>query len=168
MSEQFETVAKWLDKLYYAEADGKMNNKTGDIVTLGDIVSRDSRVKSCIKCIDDMTDDLLEISDVLEEHQVNVKLENGRYLNPVSAIRSKVDVIWDEVQTIVAWNSRAERTCRIEGRYGNQYCTCCGEMIGTWDPESELYIDGNMVELWNYCPNCGAKVVERTEEGKEK
>ena len=64
-----------------------------------------------------------------------------------------------EAEAIAAWNSRAERTCRIEGRYGNQYCTCCGEMVGTWDSTSELYIDGNMVELWNYCPNCGAKVV---------
>jgi NAD-dependent SIR2 family protein deacetylase len=64
-----------------------------------------------------------------------------------------------EAEAIAAWNSRAERTCRIEGRYGNQYCTCCGEMVGTWDSTSELYIDGNMVELWNYCPNCGARVM---------
>ncbi|MBR3158416.1 MAG: hypothetical protein IKF14_05170 [Atopobiaceae bacterium] len=54
----------------------------------------------------------------------------------------------------------SERTCRIEGRYGNQYCTCCGEMVGTWDSTSELCVSGNMVELWNYCPNCGARVVE--------
>ena len=60
------------------------------------------------KCIDDMTDDLLRIADVLEEHQVNVKLENGRYLNPVSAIRSKVDVIWDEVLAISACSGRAD------------------------------------------------------------
>ena len=55
--------------------------------------------KSCIKTIDDMTDDLLEIADVLEEHQINVK-HGERYLNPVGAIRTKVDVIWDEVQMI--------------------------------------------------------------------
>lgn len=54
-----------------------------------------------IKCIDDMTDDLLEIADVLEEYQINVKMENGRYLNPVSAIRSKVDVIWENTQAIM-------------------------------------------------------------------
>lgn len=60
-----------------------------------------SDLSSCIKCIDDMTDDLLEIADVLEEYRVNVRLPNGRYLNPVSAIRSKVDVIWDEVQMIL-------------------------------------------------------------------
>lgn len=56
-------------------------------------------------------------------------------------------------------NSRAERTCRIEETYGNQYCTCCGEMVGTWDSESELCVSSNMVELWNYCPNCGCKVI---------
>ena len=70
-----------------------------------------------------------------------------------------VDNYATEAEAIAAWNSRAERTCHIEGRYGNQYCTCCGEMVGTWDSTSELYVSGNMVELWNYCPNCGAKVV---------
>ncbi len=59
-----------------------------------------NRLRSIVKTIDEKTDDLLEIADMLEEHQVNVKLENGRYLNPVSAIRSKVDVIWDEVQAM--------------------------------------------------------------------
>ena len=55
-----------------------------------------------MKCINDMTDGLLEIADVLGEHQVNVKLDDGRYLNPVSAIRSKVDIIWDEALAIRA------------------------------------------------------------------
>lgn len=32
MSKQFETVAKWLDKLNYVEADDKTNNKTGNSV----------------------------------------------------------------------------------------------------------------------------------------
>ena len=62
--------------------------------------SRSSRIRSCIKTIDEKTGDLLKIADALEEHQINVKLDNGRYLNPVSAIRTKVDVIWDEVQAI--------------------------------------------------------------------
>lgn len=60
----------------------------------------ENRLKSIAKTIDEKTDDLLEIADMLEEHQVNVKLENGRYLNPASAIRKKVDVIWDEVQAM--------------------------------------------------------------------
>ena len=57
-------------------------------------------IRSCIKTIDEKTDDLLKIADVLEEHQINVKLANGRYLNPASAIRTKVSVIWNEVQMI--------------------------------------------------------------------
>lgn len=64
-----------------------------------------------------------------------------------------------EAEAIAAWNARAERTCRIETRNGNQYCTRCGEMVGTWDIASELYVSGNMVEMWNYCPNCGARVI---------
>ena len=51
--------------------------------------------------------------------------------------------------------------CRIEERYGGWYCTDCGEMVGTYDPASELHIDGNAIELWDYCPRCGRKVVER-------
>ena len=50
-------------------------------------------------------------------------------------------------------------TCRIEERNGDWYCEACGEMVGTCDPASELCIDGNAVELWNFCPNCGKKVV---------
>lgn len=50
-------------------------------------------------------------------------------------------------------------TCRIEERNGDWYCDACGEMVGTCDPASELYIDGNAVELWNYCPNCGRRVM---------
>lgn len=56
------------------------------------------------------------------------------------------------------WNTRAERTCRIEERNGDWYCSNCGEMVGTCDTASELFIDGNAIELWNYCPSCGARV----------
>lgn len=85
---------------------------------------------------------------------------------------------WSEAEAIAAWNTRAddyrhaaeywqrmyeeafaERTCRIEQRYGDWYCTGCSEMVGTCDTASELYIDGNAVETWNYCPNCGARVM---------
>lgn len=52
------------------------------------------------------------------------------------------------------------RTCHLEERHGDWYCTNCGEMIGTSDPASELFIDGNAIEEWHYCPYCGAKVVE--------
>lgn len=49
------------------------------------------------KIIDEKTDKLLYIADVLEEHEINVRLEDGRYLNPVSTIRNDVDVLWDAV-----------------------------------------------------------------------
>lgn len=58
-----------------------------------------------------------------------------------------------------AWNSRAERTCCIEYHYGEWYCHACGQMVGTCDTASILHIDGNAIELWGYCPMCGAKVV---------
>lgn len=65
-----------------------------------------------VKYINDMTDDLLEIADVLEANQVNVKLDNGRYLNPVSAIRNKVDVIWEDTLAIQAETRRADESER--------------------------------------------------------
>lgn len=49
-------------------------------------------------------------------------------------------------------------TCHIVERNGDWYCDACGDMVGTCDPASELFIDGNAVKLWNYCPNCGARV----------
>lgn len=60
---------------------------------------------------------------------------------------------------IDAWNARAERTCRIENTNGEWCCSCCGEAVGSDDPWCELFTNGNAIELWNYCPNCGAKVV---------
>lgn len=50
-------------------------------------------------------------------------------------------------------------TCRIDYHFGEWYCTGCGVMVGTCDPSSELCIDGNAIELWSYCPNCGRRVV---------
>lgn len=83
-----------------------------------------------------------------------------------------------EAEAIAAWNTRyhsafeetvikawqeikeyQEPTCRIEERHGDWYCTRCDEMVGTCDPASELCVSGNMIELWNYCPFCGSKVV---------
>lgn len=49
-------------------------------------------------------------------------------------------------------------TCRIEYRDGDYVCTGCGFTVGTSDPGSELFVDGNGVEVWNCCPNCGRKV----------
>ena len=53
-----------------------------------------------------------------------------------------------EAEAIAAWNTRAERTCKnINGENWWAFeCSECGEMIEQGVPE--------------YCPECGAKVVE--------
>lgn len=50
--------------------------------------------------------------------------------------------------------------CQIEERHGEWRCTRCGEIVGDSDPWSELYINGNAIELWRYCPWCGREVVQ--------
>lgn len=58
------------------------------------------------------------------------------------------------------WNTRAERTCTIEHRRDEYVCTACGNAVGDDDPWSENFVNGNAVEMWAYCPHCGAKVVD--------
>lgn len=55
-----------------------------------------------------------------------------------------------EEEAIEAWNTRYERTChKIPGRmkYGTRVpkCSECGQSLGD--------------KRWNYCPNCGARVI---------
>ena len=50
-----------------------------------------------------------------------------------------------KAEAVAAWNTRAERTCRVEYGPFDYSCSECGARI-----ENES----------NYCPNCGAKVVE--------
>ena len=49
-------------------------------------------------------------------------------------------------------------TCHIDVRNGDWYCDACGEIVGTCDPASELFIDGNAIDMWKYCPFCGRRV----------
>lgn len=51
-------------------------------------------------------------------------------------------------EAIEAWNTRAERTCRLRSRYTSLYCYECSECGKGMKPE------------WAYCPKCGAKVVD--------
>lgn len=54
---------------------------------------------------------------------------------------------WTEAESIEAWNTRAERTCHDETKSRDFFtCSNCHEPIGKWAP--------------NYCPYCGAKVVD--------
>ena len=65
--------------------------------------------------------------------------------------------LYDGMEAVKAWNRRAERTCRME--YNEEWsgdelypteCYNCSEC-------HHMTIDG----MPSYCPNCGAKVVER-------
>lgn len=64
----------------------------------------------------------------------------------------------DETKAFVRehWNSRAERTCRnLDKHYSIMFkCSECGH----WECQD---FDGEKVlpQKWNYCPNCGAKVI---------
>ena len=65
------------------------------------------------------------------------------------------DVVDTEAEAIAAWNSRAERTCEnIAPDYLDFLCSKCG-FVHYHSDENDTD-DGND---WNYCPNCGAKVV---------
>ena len=65
-----------------------------------------------------------------------------------------------EAEAIAAWNSRAERTCKWELEHsGTPYdkwrCSKCGYLF------VEPRCDQGYTDLEpNYCPNCGAKVVD--------
>lgn len=55
-------------------------------------------------------------------------------------------------EAIEAWNTRAERTCKIDGTYDDEFGIydhlSCGHVAMRQWPEKT-----------NYCPNCGRKVV---------
>lgn len=58
-------------------------------------------------------------------------------------------------ESIKAWNSRAERTCRSTTD-DNAWCFVCSE-CGKSFPRSQLHLAHNHGEI-NYCPRCGRKV----------
>ncbi len=63
-----------------------------------------------------------------------------------------------KAESIVAWNTRAERTCKrvdVDGYSFRFECSTCGYVTLVHNCETRLD------ELPNYCPNCGAKVVDR-------
>lgn len=75
--------------------------------------------------------------------------------------RSGYDLVLTDVpldRTVEMTLGRGE--CKIEHRRDGWYCTGCGDLVGSDDPDSELFIDGNAIETWDYCPSCG-RVVKR-------
>ena len=58
-----------------------------------------------------------------------------------------------EAEAVEAWNTRAERTCHdmLGGSYSSDME--CSECRTRW------YVGCMTNGEWNYCPNCGAKVV---------
>jgi len=60
-----------------------------------------------------------------------------------------------EAEAIAAWNTRAERTCENNApAYLDFLCSECGFVH--YHSEANDTGEGNG---WNYCPNCGAKVI---------
>ena len=59
-------------------------------------------------------------------------------------------------ESIKAWNSRAERTCKQEERgWGTE-----GDHARVWLTCGHDCMVPTVQDLPNYCPNCGARVVE--------
>ena len=59
-----------------------------------------------------------------------------------------------------AWNTRAERTCHDTGECRMFRCSECGFGINDAYLENEADY-GIHLDFVNYCPSCGARVVER-------
>ena len=59
-----------------------------------------------------------------------------------------------------AWNTRAERTCRMEHneRKRGVYCSHCGKRMDSFVCNN--YGDGTMEYAYPFCCKCGAKMVE--------
>lgn len=67
-----------------------------------------------------------------------------------SKCRTVGDCYGTEAEAVAAWNTRVERTCRMETE----------ESCQNWMSCSECHADYYNDQPINYCPNCGAKVVE--------
>lgn len=53
-----------------------------------------------------------------------------------------------------AWNTRAERTCKLKFATERMSCT------DRWCSECDADLSDVPIEYTNYCPNCGRKVVD--------
>lgn len=85
---------------------------------------------------------------------------------------TKSSVYKEKAEAIKAWNARQERTCKNISRYGENFgystvkgdfafkCSACFYELSCDEMgNSPLYDPDEHVPI-NYCPGCGAKVVD--------
>ena len=68
------------------------------------------------------------------------------------------DVCDTEAEAIAAWNTRAERTCNDKNGFDETIgfeCTVCETTVDCYMQTTTC----DKRKQFNYCPNCGAKVV---------
>ena len=63
-----------------------------------------------------------------------------------------------EAEAVEAWNTRAERTCRNTTRHRYYGFECSECKWSAYEPND--YGNDVCFDDFDYCPNCGAKVVE--------
>ena len=78
------------------------------------------------------------------------------------------EYIEDDIELCILWNIRAEQTCTVTPDFN---CSNCGKQIGVvrnWEMcetcdgrQTWKSLDHEVCDVPNYCPNCGAKVVEQ-------
>ena len=93
-------------------------------------------------CVDDSNSELIGLS----------KYQHGHF----------IDNFPTEAKAIEAWNSRAERTCKIESSYLNDF-TSNHECWYEFEMQCGYKFTWDEIKPPTYCPNCGAKVVNRDE-----
>ena len=92
----------------------------------------------------------------------DVKFTGSTYFAWCDKCETRGDYYNTEAEAIAAWNTRAERTCRMELtdlNSGSAYrdVWLCGECGGQVEQHTFL----GKSDKPNYCPNCGRKVVSR-------
>ena len=94
-------------------------------------------------CVDDSNSELIGLS----------KYQHGHF----------IDNFPTEAEAIAAWNSRAERTCKFTIEDNMNESEGMGDVwieCSTCHCVFDFYADEWLMNM-NYCPNCGAKVVDR-------
>lgn len=110
------------------------------------------------------TDKLRHILDELgvEWHKGKFPSEERTYwqgvvARPWTEQRLQVRALLTPEQAIAA--TLGHGICHIREHKGDWICDACNNEVASSDPTSELYTSGNAIELWEFCPYCGARVV---------